>query len=96
MSLANYYPFVTYNNLKAINLLVEAEVVKRYLEDYRLFYTYIIKNGERPDTLAYDAYGDSTLDWVIFLTNGIVDPYKDWILDEKQLISYLEENIILQ
>ena len=91
MSLANYYPFVTYNNLKAINLLVEAEVVKIYLEDYRLFYTYIIKNGERPDTLAYDAYGDSTLDWVIFLTNGIIDPYKDWILDEKQLISYLEK-----
>ena len=91
MSLVNYYPYITYNNSKAVNLLVEAEVIKSYLQDYNKFYTHVVKNGERPDTLAYDIYNDSSLDWIILLVNGIVDPYKDWVMDEKQFISYLQK-----
>ena len=90
MSIFNYYPKINYNNTNAINILVEAEVIRNYLQDYTKFFKYIVRDGERPDIVAYNQYGDSKLDWVLFLINGIVDPYKDWVLDYKDFIKYLE------
>jgi len=90
MALFNYYPYTTYNNIKAINLMVESQVIPNSLNDYRTFYSYVIKDGERADMVAYEQYGDSTLDWVIYIINDIVDPYKDWPLSYDQFIAYLE------
>ena len=90
MSIFNYYPKVSYNNVYATNIVVEAEVVQQYLKDYNKFYTYTLKDSERADIVASKAYGDPTLDWVIYLCNNIVDPYKDWILDDKDFVNYME------
>ena len=90
MSLFNYYPTIKYNNSTAKNIVVEAEIVKQYMNDYNSFYTYLIKDYERPDIIASYAYGDPTLDWIIFLCNDIVDPYKDWIMNDKDFIAYIE------
>jgi hypothetical protein len=89
-SLFDYLPSTTYNNIKGVNILREAVVVQQYLNNYRTFYAYTVKDGERPDIIAYKEYADPTLDWVILLLNGIVDPYKDWVLDTNQFKSYLE------
>ena len=90
MAVFDYYPKIQYNNVTATNLLSESEVMKKYLKDISLFFKYEIKEGERPDIVAYKFYEDPSLDWVIFLANGIVDPYKDWPMDSKQFISYIE------
>jgi len=91
MSIFNYYPKIDYNNVSSINILSEAEVVRKYVTDLTKFFKYEIKEGERPDIIAYKQYEDPSLEWVIFLVNGIVDPYKDWPMDSKQFISYLED-----
>lgn len=91
MSIFEYYPTIRYNGVASINLLSEAEVVKKYINNIDRFYTYLIRDGERPDVVANKAYGDPTLDWLIFLVNGMVDPYKDWPLEYKQFINYLED-----
>lgn len=91
MSIFNYYPIITYNSSSAINLLSEAEVIQQFLTDLNRFFTYEVKDGERPDIISQRFYGDPTLDWVIFLINGISDPYKDWPLDYKQFINYIED-----
>lgn len=90
MSIFNYYPKIQYNNINSINLLVEAEVIQNYLNDYTKFFTYTVKDGERPDIIAFNEYNDSKLDWVIYLINGIIDPYKDWVMDYDQFKNYLE------
>jgi len=41
---------------------------------------YYVGDGERPDQIAYDYYGDETLDWLILLTNEIQDQYFEWPL----------------
>lgn len=91
MSIFNYYPIITYNNTSSINLLSEAELVQQYSTDLNRFMTYEIKENERPDIVAQKFYGDPTLDWVLFIINGISDPYKDWPLDYNKFISYLED-----
>lgn len=90
MSIFDYYPRLQYKNNQGINILVEPEIINQYLIDYNKFYTYTIKNNERADIIAYQEYNDATLDWVIYLTNKIVDPYKDWLMDEKMFKDYME------
>lgn len=46
---------------------------------------YDIKEGERPDILAHQFYGDSNLAWVILLTNEIHDIHQDWPKTEREL-----------
>jgi hypothetical protein len=54
-----------------------AEIVKERVATY---YDYNIDDGDRPDTIAHQYYGDSSLDWIILVVNGIVDPQWDWPL----------------
>lgn len=90
MSLFNYYPYINYDNIKATHLLVETEVVQKFLSDYNTFFKYTLREGDRADMVAYDVYGDSSLDWVIYMVNRVVDPYKDWLMDDKQFKAYME------
>ena len=90
MSIFNYYPKTTYNNASSINIMVEAEVIQNYLNDYTKFFKYLVKDGERADIIAYQQYNDPKLDWVLYLINGIVDPYKDWVMSYRDFIKYLE------
>ena len=46
-----------------------------------VFYDYTVKEGERPDIIAHKYYDDPSLDWVILLTNNIINPHFDWPLD---------------
>jgi hypothetical protein len=96
MSIFNYYPLIDYkvdvfkSDIRSTNIMVEVEVVERYLKDYNSFFKYTLRDGERADMVAYDQYGDSSLDWIIYLVNKVVDPYKDWLMDDKQFRQYME------
>ena len=49
--------------------------MKKLLQDKGvIFYEYYVKDSDRPDIIAQKFYGDGSLDWIIFLTNDIVDP----------------------
>lgn len=53
-----------------------------------VYVTYEVKNGERPDQISYEQYGDEQYYWVILQINGIVDYYNDWPLSQQELESY--------
>lgn len=55
------------------------------------FDEYVISDGERPDTVAYDYYGDQKMDWLILLTNEIQDPYFQWAMSYDQFQAYLKQ-----
>ncbi|AUR86069.1 baseplate wedge protein [Vibrio phage 1.081.O._10N.286.52.C2] len=52
---------------------------KQIIGDYTTI-QYTIKGDLRPEQVAYEIYGDSSLYWVILLLNTRVDPFYDWIL----------------
>ena len=54
------------------------------------FQQYAIVDGERPDTLAKKAYGDEFFDWVILLTNNMVNAQYDWPMTNSQIAKVLE------
>lgn len=56
-----------------------------------LFEAYSIKPNETPSSLAYRLFGDSYLDWVILITNNIIDVYDQWPKSEERLQNYVNE-----
>lgn len=55
------------------------------------FNKYQIIGDERPDNIAFKVYGDETLDWVILLSNNILNLYDEWPLTQESFDSYLLE-----
>ena len=54
------------------------------------FSKYAIEDGERPDMLAKKAYGDPFYDWVILLTNNMVNAQYDWPMTNYEVSKVLE------
>ena len=52
---------------------------------------YLIRDGDRPDTLAYQFYDDSELHWLIMYANGlsISNPWYDWPMKHFDLIKFI-------
>lgn len=67
-------------------------VVPDVIQSKYAFYDYVIKDGERPDHVAYKAYGDSKYYWVILISNNIRDIWREWPLSTKQFQHYIKEN----
>ena len=58
---------------------------------YAVFFSkYAIEDGERPDTLADKAYGNPFYDWVILLTNNLVNAQYDWPMTNSQISKVLD------
>jgi len=46
---------------------------------------YDIPDGERPEDIAHNFYGDANLHWIILLINNIKDVYTDWPMSVTRL-----------
>ena len=51
------------------------------------FTKHLIRDGDRPDILAHQYYGDSELHWLFFFVGGptLLNPYYDWPLTQYDL-----------
>ena len=54
-----------------------------------LYVTYTVKNGETPDQISYEQYGDEQFYWIILQVNGIVDYYNEWPLSQVELDEFI-------
>ncbi len=65
-------------------------ILKQILTDrMTIYYNYSIQEGDRPDIIADKYYDDSTLDWVILMSNKLINPLFDWPLDYRNFVNYL-------
>lgn len=65
------------------NFFKRGKIFEEIFNDVVFFEKYIIKGDERPDNLAARFYGDATLDWVIFLSNNIINVQNEWPMPQK-------------
>ncbi|QIG70600.1 baseplate wedge subunit protein [Rhizobium phage RHph_I1_18] len=82
-------PRITYNGYLATDLTVRAEIYKKILRQVPVFYNYSIKDGERPDTVAYDYYGSEDYTWLVLLSANVYNIYTDWPLTYQDFRKYL-------
>lgn len=86
------YPFSNSDFVIAKNFFRRYQVNPDIFSYSVFFKKYSIVDGERLDTLANKAYGDPFFDWIIILTNNIINPLFDWPLNEYSLRKYCELN----
>ena len=56
-----------------------------------LFDNYDVRDGERPEDIAFKYYGDPELHWVVLMTNNITDRYYQWPLTQPQFAEHLTD-----
>jgi len=84
-----YFPVIEYSKQQATNLLVRTKVRDLVKQNHTGFYTHIITDDERPDTIAEAFYGSGNYTWLIFYANDIFDPLYDWPLSERQFNKFI-------
>lgn len=99
----SFIPFVKYDNKPIKYPFSESDftIVKNFFRRYKvnedafsyavLFKKYSLKDGERLDGLALKAYGNQFYDWVIALTNNMINPIFDLPLSSSDLRKFCEK-----
>lgn len=77
------------DNFLAKNIFKRGVIRNDIKSDITAFQYYQIRGNERPDQVAENFYEDPELDWVVLLTNNIINVYEEWPLDDNSLYKYM-------
>ena len=73
------------------NIFKRAKLREDIFQNTTFFEKYQIEGDDRPDNVAEKVYGDPTLDWVVLLSNNIVNIQEEWPLPQAGWDAYLLE-----
>ena len=102
MKFFSAYPKTTFdlygNKVRVVLTDIMRKVVlrKSVRESGNIYYYYTVKDGERPEHIAYDVYGDPMYYWIIMEMNSLQSPYFDWPLATHEMDNYLSEKYPFQ
>ena len=83
---ANISDYVTLKNL-----FKRATIREDIFANVVFFTKYQIKGNDRPDNVAFNVYGDETLDWLILLSNNILNVQTEWPLTQEGFYNFMIE-----
>jgi len=84
------YPFSESDLVTAKNFFRRYKVNDEVFSYAVYFNQYTLKDGDRPDIIADKVYGNPFFDWVVLITNNMVNAQYDWPLSNFQLTKVLE------
>ena len=95
MAYFDYLPNIAYPNgvggsLLSKNILTRAKVIDALRNEASSALEYLVRDGERPETIAHRVYGRSDYHWLILLFNEIHDPFFSWPMSANELEKHLE------
>ena len=64
--------------VKVKNLFKKGKLRNDIFQDVTVFTKYQISGDDRPDNVAYEVYNNPDLDWIILLSNNIVNIQTEW------------------
>ncbi len=79
------------NYITVKNLFKRGKIRPDIFGNLNYFTKYKIIGDDRPDNVAFKEYKDSSLDWVILLSNNILNIQTEWPLTETSLDEFLLE-----
>jgi len=79
------------NYITVKNLFKRGRIRPDIFGNLSFFTKYNIIGDERPDNVAFKEYNDSSLDWVVLLTNNILNIQTEWPLPQNSLDEFLLE-----
>ena len=97
MSYFSKFPLMAYdvkgnNKYKLLpNILKRVKLRSGLRSSVFLFDTYDVKDGEKPEDIAFKWFGDAGYHWIILMTNNITDRYYQWPLTQPQFQEHLTD-----
>jgi len=73
------------------NLFKRGKLREDIFQETTFFEKYQIQGDDRPDNVAQKVYGDASLDWVVLLSNNIINLYEEWPLPQESFDAYILE-----
>lgn len=73
------------------NLFKKGKLREDIFQDISIFDKYQIKGDDRPDNVANEVYGNPILDWVILLSNNIINVQNEWPMPQNAFNEYLQK-----
>lgn len=93
-SLFSDFPTVDYrigsDTFIASNITIALKIEAVLRSRGSVIYNYTVKDEDRPDLVANSFYQDSFLDWIILLTNRVINPVWEWPISSLNFPAYLE------
>ena len=71
------------------NLFKKGKIREDIFENLAFFTKYKIVGDDRPDNVAFEVYEDSKLDWIILLSNNVLNIQSEWPLPQQQFDNYV-------
>ena len=73
------------------NFFKRAKLRTDVFQDLTFFTKFSVIGDDRPDNVADNFYDDPTLDWIVLLSNNIVNIQSEWPLSQADFFTYLSE-----
>ena len=73
------------------NFFKRGKIRPDIFQNLMFFEKYKISGDDRPDNVAYKVYEDSKFDWIVLLSNNIVNIQTEWPLTQESFDTYLRE-----
>ena len=92
----NYFPKTVYT-LNSLDVETVTNITSRFgfeqafKNNSAVYYEYDVQDSDTPEIIANKFYGSSERHWAVLMINDIVDPQFDWPLDQRTIISYMNE-----
>ena len=95
----NYFPKTVYT-LNSLDVETVTNITSRFgfeqsfKDNSAVYYEYDIQDGDTPEIIASKFYDSPEQHWAVLMINNIVDPQFDWPLDQRTIISYIDEKYL--
>ena len=76
--------------IKVKNLFKRGKIREDFFQNATTFYQYTITGDDRPDNVAKEVYDNINLDWVVLLSNNILNIRDEWPMSQYDFQRYLE------
>jgi hypothetical protein len=84
------FPLVDYNGVPAKNILARVDFTDQTKKDIYANFDYVLQEGtSRQDILSFNYYNSAQYDWLINLTNNVVDPYHDYYMSASDFKNFI-------
>lgn len=83
------FPLFTYSNTVCVDITRRTVIANTIQQDLFAYYPYEMKSHQRPDTIADRYYKDSSFNWLVYLSNKVVDPYYAFPMDDQSFTGYI-------
>ena len=82
-------PIISYNGVMVRDITRAVKVPDVITGDPHTFYPYTLQQRQRADTIASAYYDDPYAVWLVYLSNGIIDPYFDWYVSDTSFVQHI-------